>query len=145
MKWIFWKYKFYKVWIFFIFYTQFGSLSQNKPGRQDVPFVAQMCMLTYCKMSKVLYHPWLHSMYHYAKAIIMSNWPKVIYIHIFLMCKKIPFLKFQPNLLVLKLVQAEVALRPRRPGSVFTHELAICSKCGGEKKISGVNYSFICY
>ena len=25
--------------IFFIFYTLFGSLSQNKPGRQDAPFV----------------------------------------------------------------------------------------------------------
>ena len=42
MKWCFWKYKFYKVefpFIFFIFYTLFCSLSQNKPGRQDVPFV----------------------------------------------------------------------------------------------------------
>ena len=27
---------------------------------------------------------------------------------------------------------AGVALRSRRPGSVFTPELAICSKCGGE-------------
>ena len=25
--------------IFFVFYTLFCSLSQNKPGRQDVPFV----------------------------------------------------------------------------------------------------------
>ena len=25
--------------IFYIFYTLFCSLSQNKPGRQDVPFV----------------------------------------------------------------------------------------------------------
>ena len=30
-----------------------------------------------------------------------------------------------------------VALRPRRPGSVFTPKLAICSKCGGKKTISG--------
>ena len=35
-----------------------------------------------------------------------------------------------------------IALRPSRLGSVFTPELAICSKCAGEKKISGVKYSF---
>ena len=42
LMWYFLKYNFYKVWIsiiFFIFCTLFCSLSQNKPGRQNVPFV----------------------------------------------------------------------------------------------------------
>ena len=38
-------------------------------------------------------------------------------------------------------MQSRIALDPAAAeGSVFTLELAICSKCGGEKKFSGVKY-----
>ena len=40
MKWYFWKYKFYKGWISFYFLNILNTVLFNKPGRQDVPFVA---------------------------------------------------------------------------------------------------------
>ena len=39
MNWYFWKYKCKFHFISNIFYSLFCSLSQNKPDRQDVPFV----------------------------------------------------------------------------------------------------------
>ena len=36
-----------------------------------------------------------------------------------------------------------VALRPRRPGSVYTPELAICFKCGAKRKCQGWNFHLL--
>ena len=50
------KYELNFSFIFFIFYTLFCSLSQNKPGRQDVPFVVLGNMLSPCSRSMFEIH-----------------------------------------------------------------------------------------
>ena len=42
------------LFIFFIFYTLFCSLSQNKPGRQDVPFVVLGHIVLVCLKNKCI-------------------------------------------------------------------------------------------